>query len=555
MSYLGAKNAVRVPSGYTQLEYIQSTGTQRIDWGISVPHASEKTVIEFAPMDVGYDNAIAGHAAPEWSWATNVSMVLNSNILVGNTTVPSVSLDVFCKFEYTKTYAKINDGTAVTLQNLTYTDGYNNTLFYASTKYGKHKVKAYKLYNGSAIVRDAVPCKDPYGAIGMYDAANNVFYGNAGTGVFIAGPEIPSGFVARVTPKWYFGDSNNIARNIVAGYIGDANNLARLFYSSSNLFGDGSDGDAVIASAMTLRADTEDTGMIVKNYKSLTITSAGSLTAGNRNCGMIIRVKGDCTIDGSIVNMMAPKTILDSDGVDFSIYPATMKTTLAGAGGNGGGRDSNGKYNGERGWGMSGRFYGGGYSGGAKGGYLGDSAGPGGGDATGITTAIASIFVGGAQGSQGTYGGGGGGQKSRTGSSYYGGAGGSGPGGNGGAPNYGSAGGGAGNYGGGVVILLVGGNLTINSTGKINCNGGKGGNSGVYGSGFKSFGGGGGGGGRIFICHKGTISNKGSLTVNGGSIGTTSGMTGVAGETEGTAGGIGTIAIKTYDQYKEEDVE
>ena len=555
MSYIGAKNALRVPSGYTQLEYIQSTGTQYINLGISVPHASEKIIIEFAPQDVGTDNVICGHAATSWSWATNVAMVLNSNILVANTTVPSVSLNVFCKFEYTSTYAKINDGASVTLQNLTYTDGYNNTLFYASTKYGKHKVKSYKLYNGSTLVRDLVPCKNPSGTVGMYDVVNGVFYGNAGTGTFTAGAEIPSGFVARNTPKWYFGDSSNVARNIVTGYIGDANGLARLFLSSSNLFGDGSEGDAVISSAITLLADTEDTGMIVKNYKSLTITSAGSLTAGNRNCGMIIRVKGDCTIDGSIVNMMAPKTILESDGVDFSIYPATMKTTLAGAGGNGGGGDSNGKLNGERGWGMSGRFYGGGYSGGAAGGYNGDYRGGGGGDATGITTAIANIFVGGAASSAGTYGGGGGGRKIGSSSSYYGGVGGSGPGGKGGGGNHGSGGGGAGNYGGGVVILLVGGNLTINSTGKINCNGGNGGGAGTTASSFKNFGGGGGGGGRIFICHKGTIANSGSLTVNGGSIGATTGSTGLAKNTEGTAGGIGTIAIKTYDQYMEEDAE
>lgn len=347
-----------------------------------------------------------------------------------------------------------------------------------------------------------------------------------------------------------------LRRNIMLSIIGNSG-------GDSAVFGDGSDGDAVIASAMTLLADTEDTGMIVKNYKSLTITSAGSLTAGNRNCGMIIRVKGDCTIDGSIVNMMAPKTILESDGVDFSIYPATMKTTLAGAGGNGGGRDSGTIANGERGWGMSGRFYGGGYSGGGKGGYFNNYAGYGGGSATDITTAVTDIFVGGlfiTGGSRNAaYGGGGRGRDYS--SSKTGGAGGNGPGGHGGSPKssgYGTGGGGAGNYGGGVVILLVGGNLTINSTGKINCNGGNGGNGGYSGSqyGNKALGGGGGGGGRIFICHKGTITNNGSLTVNGGSIGAASAdLYLTVGDTEGTAGGIGTIAIKTYDQYKEEDAE
>lgn len=180
---------------YDELEYIESTGTQWIDTGVSVPHASEKTIVEFAPTDVGYDNVIAGHNAPEWSWATNVAMVLNSNILVGNTTVPSVSLNVFCKFEYTKTYAKINDGASVALQNLSYTDGYNNTLFYASTKYGKQRVKHYQLYDGDTLVRDFVPAKLPDGSIGLIDKLTDDFYPNMGTGVFTAGKIKPTKYM------------------------------------------------------------------------------------------------------------------------------------------------------------------------------------------------------------------------------------------------------------------------------------------------------------------------------------------------------------------------
>lgn len=197
-TYGWKKCVSKLPSGYTEVEYIQSSGTQYIDLGISVPHASEKMVVEFAPTDVGNDNPIVGHAAPTWSWATNVSMVLNSRILVGNTNGPYVNLNEFCRFEYTKTYCKMNDGEAIALQNMTYTDGYNNTLFYASTKYGKHKVKSYKLYNGSTLVRDLVPCKNPSNVIGMYDLVNGKFYSNAGSGVFTAGPSLATAVVGHV---------------------------------------------------------------------------------------------------------------------------------------------------------------------------------------------------------------------------------------------------------------------------------------------------------------------------------------------------------------------
>lgn len=43
-----------------------------------------------------------------------------------------------------------------------------------------------------SIVRDYIPCKNPDGTVGLWDDVNSVFYGNAGTGAFTAGPEIPA---------------------------------------------------------------------------------------------------------------------------------------------------------------------------------------------------------------------------------------------------------------------------------------------------------------------------------------------------------------------------
>lgn len=334
-----------------------------------------------------------------------------------------------------------------------------------------------------------------------------------------------------------------------------------------SIFGDGSNAGATISQAVTWSAETEDTGFIEKNFTTLTVTETGSISAGNRNAGMIIRVQGDCTIAGSIINQMSPKTILDSDGVDFTAkYPLSMLNNTTGSGGAGGngGRASNNSTTGTGGAGMAGRFYGGGYSGGGGGGAYSGAAG---GSSTNITTAISSIFVGGAApsktnvaGNPGSYGGGGGGGASGY-SSY--GSGGSGAGGTGGrGGSYGGGGGGAGNYGGGVIILLVGGNLTI--TGTIDCSGCTGGTGGAAGGGVGAGGyggagggGGGGGGGYIFICHRGDISNTGTLNVNGGAGGSTgsysSSYPNSAG-TAGSAGGIGSTAVKTYEKYMEEDV-
>lgn len=340
------------------------------------------------------------------------------------------------------------------------------------------------------------------------------------------------------------------------------------------IFGDGSDGVGLFGADTTWNAETEDTGMIVKNFESLTIPEGVTVSAGNRNCGMIIRVQGDCTIAGTLANKLSCKTLLSSDNVDFSSWPLTMLSGKAGDGGAGGKGGYTMGYpatQGDGGAGMTGRFYGGGWSGGGAGsGYAADAwskdIGGKGGSVDTITTATpdSDLFKAGENqtyhaGSAGThYGndgvnGGGGGCFTYSDLSKVA----VGPGGS--PPDFkmnasGGTSGGNGNIGGGVIILLVGGNLTI--TGGIDCSGGSGGHGGNKTAALSEPGGGGAGGaggGRIFICHQGTISNTGTLNVAGGAAGAAGNPTNLQGQ-PGTAGTDGTTAIKTYDQYLEEDV-
>ena len=44
-----------------------------------------------------------------------------------------------------------------------------------------------KIYNNGVLVRDFIPCISDTNAIGMYDLVENKFYGNNGTGTFVAG--------------------------------------------------------------------------------------------------------------------------------------------------------------------------------------------------------------------------------------------------------------------------------------------------------------------------------------------------------------------------------
>lgn len=46
-------------------------------------------------------------------------------------------------------------------------------------------------FEGVPLIRDFIPCKNASGEVGLWDDVNSVFYGNAGTGTFIAG-ELPA---------------------------------------------------------------------------------------------------------------------------------------------------------------------------------------------------------------------------------------------------------------------------------------------------------------------------------------------------------------------------
>lgn len=322
------------------------------------------------------------------------------------------------------------------------------------------------------------------------------------------------------------------------------------------VFGDGSDGVGLFTSNTTWNAPTEDTGMIIKQFKSLTIAQGVTVSAGNRNCGMIVRVQGNCTINGTLENRMSPKTLRDVDNVDFSMWPLTMLSLVGGTGGTGGkGAGTAGGGNG--GTGMIGRFYGGGYGGGGGGSAdqknTSSHRGKDGSSSSLIDTSIADIFIGGTWSTPALYGGGGAGYESGAQN---------GPSANGlETPSSQGAGSGGGNgaYGGGVLILLVGGSLTISNTGKLDCSGAKGGNGGKCSSGGASgAGGGGGGGGIIFICYKQSYNNTGNILVNGGAGGAPIGGYNINYSSYpqcfGGVGSDGITSVKTFDQYKEEDV-
>lgn len=302
--------------------------------------------------------------------------------------------------------------------------------------------------------------------------------------------------------------------------------------NSGSFFGDGSDGE--LTSGTTL-SSTLNGSVIVKQYSSINLAS-GELTVSNPCQGLILYSKGNVVINGSI-NMSAKGS--GSIGAIELMMKRTLKIVShnGGAGGAGGNGGNYGTY-GVGGSGVARINCGG------KGG--------GGGGAAGWQSLHNGLSA-----SAMEFGTGGAGQTDHSYVNMFGGKGlfGSGGGGAGqlmytpGNPTQNP--GGDGTYAGGFILIIAGGNVTINGT--LTANGGAGGTggAGIGNSSNSSLrdssgggGGGGSGGGVIAIYHNGTYTNNGTIQVNGGAGGTGGAKysiyNGVAGA-NGSSGSAGTI--------------
>lgn len=301
-------------------------------------------------------------------------------------------------------------------------------------------------------------------------------------------------------------------------------------------FGTGADGALNTAGAVNLTTTTgvDDTGIVIRNYTSITINSGHTVTAANRARVMILYCTGNVVINGTL-SMNArgaaatPSSALNltrnvADALLTSEVAATV-FTVALAGGTGGtaGAASVGGTGGTATNGTGGGGGGGGSVGAGNGGagaagtvWCGGSAGGGGGGAGAGSVGGAGATNGGAGGAGFNDGGGNGG------------------GGGAGNPVGTSLGTAATGGGGGTLIIIAAGTVTIGATGTVSANGGNGGSAGGV---NQSSGGGGAGGGRIIILSAGAYSNSGTVQANGGTGGAGQGANGRA----GGPGGAGAI--------------
>ena len=181
-----------LPSGYTKLEYIESSGTQYIDTGVS----NFRTQSTRVTLDVDWLSGLGyyfGCAQSGLSWyveAFQPTKVYSGYLdesesadiatVIGRYTVDKngVSTNV----NGVKIQHASADSSASIPICLLACGGSSGVSGIADAA----RIYSCKIYSGLTLIRQFVPCKNSSGEVGLYDEVNDVFYGNAGTGVLQA---------------------------------------------------------------------------------------------------------------------------------------------------------------------------------------------------------------------------------------------------------------------------------------------------------------------------------------------------------------------------------
>jgi hypothetical protein len=203
--------APKLPSGYTELEYIQSSGTQYIDTGFK-PNQDTRVVTKFDMIQTDTTwRKLWGSASGTYDldfalWNDGTTKLQSYYGTKTNNTVPITSMSL--NVDANKNIWKYS-GKTITFDKNNFTCAYSMYVFNVNKddhpEYlpGMMKLYLFKIYDNDVLVRDFIPCKNPSGTVGLYDSVNNQFYQNAGSGTFIAGPEIPS-IEDKGGPFWRF---------------------------------------------------------------------------------------------------------------------------------------------------------------------------------------------------------------------------------------------------------------------------------------------------------------------------------------------------------------
>lgn len=195
----GVKPKGLLPDGYIQIEYIEATGTQYIDTGIRLQNpVSEKTRYEILAQvsrtgKLQYTGAnyclIVGVSADGYYQILDKSSILAGGVnKIKIEAIPDGNSVLYIDDVQAAT-CFLNDSQSNIIVGL-FKLGNPQNAWFSSADSITGKLYSAKVTIGNDLYLNAIPCKNPSGEIGVYDTVSEIFLGNVGTGIFIAGPEL-----------------------------------------------------------------------------------------------------------------------------------------------------------------------------------------------------------------------------------------------------------------------------------------------------------------------------------------------------------------------------
>lgn len=235
----GKCEQIRLPVGYTQVEYLESTGTQYIDTGVNLSNNSNVEInAKLVATQISKSYYLFGSRIENERYMIAVAGATDKYFadFVSSYRISS-SFSAFDGEFHTHKVTNLSYYIDGILQgsksSLTITNTSSAYLFdvrgsgmSASRGTQSWKIKYCKIWDGENLIRNFIPCINSSNVAGMYDTVNKVFFTNAGTGTFTAGAEIvptPSKPIPiwcnngelKVSPNLL--DKNNL--NYIAGYL------------------------------------------------------------------------------------------------------------------------------------------------------------------------------------------------------------------------------------------------------------------------------------------------------------------------------------------------
>jgi hypothetical protein len=197
-----------LPNGYTQVDYIETTGTQYISSNYrltssqleidtklyipTLPVRGEQDIV--SNQDNTTNRFVFGlYQSHFFGYSRTGSSTADTSVYSADLTAPNI-FKVNLKYDYANQLKTmiVNGNTTTEIQNSEIAPS-NNPIRLFSTATGATGLFTGRIYylrlkDNGVLVRDFIPCfRNSDNEVGLYDYVNDVFYTNSGTGVFTYG--------------------------------------------------------------------------------------------------------------------------------------------------------------------------------------------------------------------------------------------------------------------------------------------------------------------------------------------------------------------------------